>query len=311
MRIAVTGGTGFVGSHLVPTLLRAGHEIRVVGRGVRRGALPDDLRPTFGDVLSGEGLAAAFQGAEVVIHLVAVIRERGRQTFTAVNAEGTRQVVEAARAAGVTRLVHLSAIGADPDPTYAYLASKWQGEEWVRTSGLDFVIVRSSVIGGRGDGFFTQLARAVRLPQPVIVIPGDGTALFQPIAADDVVRCLAATVSGSGRISGVVEIGGPEHLSLETLIRRVAAVAEADWLLASPKRFVHVPVELLRPMARLTDRCLPNPLVTASQLDLLARPNITRLDAVASAFGFLPSPLAVQIEHLRPQHPLLERLAEA
>ena len=311
MRIAVTGGTGFLGSHLVAALLAAGHELRVVGRGAHRGTPPTGLRPTFGDVLSGEGLGAAFAGADAVVHLAAVIRERGPQTFAAVNADGTRTVVRAAEAAGARRLVHVSALGADPDPTFPYLASRWQGEEWVRSSQLDWVIVRSSVIFGPGDGFFSQLARAVRLPQPVIVVPGDGTQLFQPIAIGDVVRCLVAATTEPERRHHLYEIGGPEHVSLETLFRLVAAVTEADWLLTSRKRFIHVPIELLRPMALVMGRLLPHPLVTAAQLDLLARPNVTQLDAVPLGFGFAPTALADGLEHLRPRHPLLERLAEA
>ncbi len=311
MRVAVTGGTGFVGSHLVPALLAAGHELRVVGRGVRRGALPDDLALSFGDVQTGEGLEEAFSGAEVVVHLVAVIRERGRRTYAAVNAHGTETVVRAARAAGARRLVHLSALGADPDPAFPYLASKLQGEAFVRGGGLEWVIVRSSVIFGPGDGFFRQLARAVRLPQPVIVVPGDGTALFQPIAIADVVRCLVASATDPERSGQTYEIGGPEQVSLETLFRLIASVTEADWLLASPKRFVHVPLELLRPLALLMDALMPNPLVTASQLDLLGRPNITTRDAVVRAFGFSPVPLAGNLEYLRPRHPILDALAEA
>ncbi len=311
MRIAVTGGSGFVGSHLVPLLLADGHEVRIVGRGVRRGTLPDDLRASFGDVLTGEGLADAFQGADCVIHLVAIIRERGRQTFAAVNGEGTRNVVRAAELAGARRLVHLSALGVDPDPTYPYLASKWQGEQWVRGSAIEWVILRSSVMFGPGDGFFSQLARAVRLPQPVIVVPGDGTALFQPVAVSDVAHCLLAAATDPERAHHTYDLGGPEHLSLEALMRQVATVAEADWLLASPKRYVHVPLELLRPLARLMERLMANPLVTASQIDLLGRPNVTALDAIPTGFGFRPTALAGQLAYLRPRHHLLEILAEA
>ncbi|HUY60680.1 MAG TPA: NAD-dependent epimerase/dehydratase family protein [Candidatus Dormibacteraeota bacterium] len=301
MRIAVTGGTGFVGTEVVRTLLLAGHELRVVGRGVRQAPLPDGPRLTFGDVVTGAGLDAAFADADAVIHLTAVIRERGPQTFAAVNAQGTATAVAAAERAGVRRFVHLSALGVDPDPAFPYLASKWQGEQAVRGSGLDWVIVRSSVIFGPGDGFFRQLAGALRVPSPFLVIPGDGQALFQPIAVGDVARCLRAAVEEPARRHQVYEIGGPEHLTLEQIMRAVAAATGRDWFLFSPRRPLRVPVAALMPVGALMDRLLPNPPVTAQQLALLARVNATRLDAVPAAFGFDPEPLATHLQSLRPR----------
>ena len=299
MRIAVTGGTGFVGGEVVRTLLLAGHELRVVGRGVRQPRLPDGLRLTFGDVVTGTGLDDAFAGADAVVHLTAVIRERGPQTFAAVNAQGTATVVAAAERAGVRRLVHLSALGVDPDPDFPYLASKWQGEQAVRGSGLDWVVVRSSVIFGPGDGFFGQLAGALRVPSPFLVIPGDGRALFQPIAVGDVARCLRAAVEEPARRHHVYEIGGPQHLTLEQIMGAVAAATGHDEFLLGPRRPLRIPVAALRPLGALMDRLLPNPPVTAQQLALLARPNATSLDAVPAAFGFDPAPLATHLATLR------------
>ena len=189
----------------------------------------------------------------------------------------------------------------DPDPAFPYLASKWQGEQAVRGSGLDWVIVRSSVIFGPGDGFFRQLAGALRVPSPFLVIPGDGQALFQPIAVGDVARCLRAAVEEPARRHQVYEIGGPEHLTLEQITRAVAVATGRDWFLFSPRRPLRVPVAALMPVGALMDRLLPNPPVTAQQLALLARVNATRLDAVPAAFGFDPEPLATHLQSLRPR----------
>ncbi len=301
MRIAVTGGTGFVGTEVVRTLLLAGHELRVVGRGVRQAPLPDGLRLTFGDVVTGAGLDGAFAGADAVIHLTAIIRERGPQTFAAVNAQGTANAVDAAARAGVGRFVHLSALGVDPDPDFPYLASKWQGEQAVRASQMDWVILRSSVIFGPGDGFFRQLAGALRVPSPFLLIPGDGRARFQPIAVGDAARCLEAAVEEPARRHQVYEIGGPQHLTLEEIMRAVAAATGRDWFLFSPRRPLRLPVAALKPVAALMDRLLPNPPVTAQQLALLSRANATRLDAVPQAFGFDPMPLAAHLQTLGPQ----------
>lgn len=301
MRVAVTGGTGFVGSHLVPMLLASGHEIRVIGRGTRSTTLPSGLAPTFGDVLTGAGLAEAFQDADVVVNLVAVIRNQGLQTFESVNSQGTAHVVEAAQRAGVRRLVQLSAIGADPDPTFPYLFSKWQGEQWIRGSGLEWVVLRSSVIFGERDGFFSLLAKAISLPAPFLVVPGDGTAIFQPIAAEDVARCLRAAVEDEDRTGQIYEIGGPEHLTLEQITMLVAAATGKEWFGIARRRPLHLDPRMLRPGAIVMDKIMPNPLVTPQQLDMLVKPNIAARDAVETGFGFEPSRLAPNLGYLRKQ----------
>jgi uncharacterized protein YbjT (DUF2867 family) len=299
LRVAIVGGTGFVGSHLVPQVLKAGHEVRVVGRGVRPPALPPDLTPTHGDVVSGDGLEAAFQSADVVVNLVAVIRERGLQTFDAVNAQGTANVADAAARAGVKRLVQLSAIGADPDPNFPYLISKWRGEQAVIASSLEWVIIRSSTIFGKGDGFFTLLARAISLPAPFLLIPGDGAAVFQPIHADDVGRCLLAAIEDSRRARQLYEIGGPDQVTLEQITLAVAQAIDKEWFGISKRKPIHVDPRMIRPGAMLMDKLLPDPLVTPQQLDMLAKPNVTRVDAVRTEFGFEPRPMEGNLGYLK------------
>jgi len=299
MRVAITGGSGFVGSHLVAQLLESGHEIRVIGRGARPVALPKGLAVTFGDVVTGQGLEDAFRDADAVVNLVAIIRAKGVQTFTSVNSQGTANVVQAAQRAGVRRLVQLSAIGAGPDPTFPYLFSKWQGEQWVQGSGLEWVILRSSVIFGPGDGFFTLLAKAISLPAPFLVIPGDGTAVFQPIFVDDVARCLTAAVVEPQRSGNIYEIGGPEQLTLEEITLAVAAATGKEWFGIARRRPLHLDPRLIRPGAVLMDKLMPNPLVTPQQLDMLVKPNVTSVDSVSARFGFQPKPLGANLGYLR------------
>jgi NADH dehydrogenase len=280
-------------------LLDAGHEIRVIGRGARPVTLPQGLSMTFGNVITGEGLKDAFKDADVVVNLVAVIRNRGVQTFTSVNAQGTAHVVDAARQAGVRRLVHLSAIGADPDPTFPYLCSKWQGEQWVRGSGLEWVILRSSVIFGERDGFFSQLAKALSLPAPFLVIPGDGSAAFQPISADDLSRCLVAAVEDGDRSGKTYELGGPEQLTLDEITLAVAEAIGKEWFGISRRRPLHMDPRMIRPGAVLMEKFMPDPLVTAQQLDMLAKPNVATVDAVSTNFGFEPRPMGPNLGYLK------------
>jgi uncharacterized protein YbjT (DUF2867 family) len=196
---------------------------------------------------------------------------------------GTDNLVAAARAAGVGRIVYISAIGADPDPRFPYHLAKWLAEHAVRASGLDFTTLRPSIIFGTGDGFFITLAGLVRYSIPVIPVAGDGGALFQPISVEDVARCIVLSISRPPAMREI-EIGGPEQLSYDEIIDVVH-----DAIGAGMRIKVHVPVAALLPAAMVMDKVLSNPPVTPAQLRMLARHNITRIDAVRNAFGFEPA----------------------
>jgi NADH dehydrogenase len=299
MRIAITGGTGFVGTALTAHLAGETHELVLVARGRRRpGSVPPGARLVAADVVTGTGLADAFAGCDAVINLVAVIVERGGQTFDAVNRKGTANVARAAVEAGVGHLVQLSAVGADPDPRFAYLASKWEGEQAVKISGIPHTIIRSSLVFGPGDGFFVKLATLVRRTPPFFPLPiaGDGRTLFQPIAAEDVARCMAIALE-RGPSGATVAIGGPDHLSYEQIIDAIR-----HEVVSLPRLTVHVPVFAIRPVAALMAAVMRDPLVTPAQLDLLGRNNVTRPGAVLADFGFEPRPFATSCGYLR-RHP--------
>lgn len=279
-RIAITGGTGFVGLHTSRALAAAGHELRLVARGERRGPRPAGAQVVRADVVTGEGLTAALSGCDAVLHLVAVIRERGRQTFDSVNRGGAENVARAAREAGVGHIVHVSAVGADPDPAYPYLYSKWQGEQAIRGSGVPFDVLRPSLMFGIGDGFFTQLVKLIRW-NPVVPVPGDGRAMFQPLAIGDLARIVVQCVE-TGPKRRVAEVGGPEWMSLEEIIDVIKGV------MGTRRRNVHVPVQAIMPMAMIFDKVMSKPPVTPDQLKMLAKSNTTHPDAVRRQFGFEP-----------------------
>lgn len=282
MRVAITGGTGFVGINTARALVAAGHELVIVSRGNRKVVAREGVTPVRADVASGSGLAAAFAGCDAVVHLTAIIREKGTQTFDRVIRQGTENAVAAAREAGVGHFVNVSAIGADPDPAFPYHEAKWLAEQAVKGSGVPFTTLRPSIIFGRGDGFFVTLRGLVRYSIPAIPIAGDGSALFQPIAVEDVVACILLSLE-RGPSNRVIEIGGPEQLTYEQIIDIIREAIGAGM------RFkVHVPIGALMPVAALMDRLLANPPVTPAQLRMLARHNITRIDAVQHAFGVAP-----------------------
>jgi NADH dehydrogenase len=250
----------------------------VIARGTVR--QPKGERVTFvrADVTSAQSLASTFAGCDAVVHLVAVIRERGRQTFDRVNREGTERVAEAAKQAGVGHFFYQSALGADPEPRFPYLLSKWEAEQAVRASGVAYTAFRPGLIFGPGDGFFTLLARMMRI-LPVITIAGNGRALFQPISVDDVTRCIVLALE-RGPSHQVHELGGPDQMTYEEIVRTIKAT------LGVHRKIIHVPVPMMLPLAFMMGKVLRNPPVTVDQLHMLARNNITRVDSVRVAFGF-------------------------
>lgn len=286
MKTAVVGATGFVGSHLVPHLVASGHEVIAISRsGRRRPEWGDGVEARSADVVDGD-LDTALAGAEAVVHLAAIPRESGGRRFDEVNVVGTQRVVDAAQRIGVRRLVHLSVLGVADDPKLAYLYSKWRGEESVRASGLDWVVLRPSLMFGTGDGFFNLVKTTLRWWSPgVVAIPGDGGARFQPLSVDDLAIAVEKSLTDPDRSRAVYELGGPAYLTYRQIIDEVMRVTGMRRLA------VGVPIPLISALTAVTDRLLPIFPVSHDQIASLQRPNYTELDAFEQSFGVEPRPL--------------------
>ena len=201
--VTVFGGSGFIGRHVVRALAQRGHRIRV---GVRRPDLAGHLQP-LGAVGQIKAIQAnlryrwsidrAVEGADAVVNLVGILFEAGRQTFDAVQAFGPRAIGEAARAAGISDVVHVSAIGAERPSTIGYLRSKAEGEEGIRAAAPNAVIMRPSIVFGPDDHFFNRFAAMARM-SPVLPLIGGGMTRFQPVFAGDVGEAIARAVDGAG-----------------------------------------------------------------------------------------------------------------
>jgi len=289
MNIAVVGATGFVGSHLVHHLVEGGHQIIAVSRDGRRlPAWGEAVVASAADIANGIGLDEALDGADAVVNLAAIPRETGGRRFEEVNVRGTGRVVAAAERAGIRRFVHLSVLGVADDPKLAYLHSKWRGEQTVRGSSLDWVVLRPSLMFGEGDGFFNLVKTTLRFWSPgIVAIPGKGDARFQPLSVDDLAIGVEKSVTGAVPAGSVYELGGPEHVSYRQIVE---AVMRATGMRRLP---LGIPIPLISALTAITDRVLPIFPVSHDQISSLQRPNFTDLDAFERAFDVKPCPFDV------------------
>ena len=287
--ILVTGATGFVGRRVVRVLAARGKRVRAM---VHRQGQGEGVEVHIGDVTDPSSLKSAMEGVEAVVHLVAVIRERGDATFDEVNHQGTSNVAQAAREAGAGCLVHLSAVGAVDDPLLPYLRSKWRAEREVVESGVPYTILRASIQFGGGDEFINTMAGAVKA-FPIVPVAGNGKTLFQPIAVEEVAECIAQAVDREELRGRTIEIGGPEQLSYNQILDTIARTYRIRRLKA------HLPLAVMRRMVWLMERTLPSPPATGHQLDMLAIDNIAEPDTVERTFGFTPRRLEGNIDYIR------------
>ena len=281
--ILVTGATGFVGRQVVQALRAGGHPVRALVRSESRASvLPEyNVEIRQGDVLDPASLSQACDGVEAVIHLVAVVREGRGQTFQQVNYQGVRNTLEAAVSAGVDRFILASTIGATSDSSYAYLYSRWMAEQEVLRGPVPATVVRFSVGFGEGDEVFNVLAAQVKA-SPLVPVPGDGQAKFQPIAVEDVAKCLVAAYETEASVGKTIEAGGPDHLTYDDMVDLVTETLGARTVK------VHVPMWLVKPAAAVMEALMPRPPATREQLKMLNLDSTTEIDLVEAAFGFKP-----------------------
>ena len=291
MTVLVTGGTGFVGPHVVHALRARDLSVRALvrnrGRGSRLVAWGVEL--VEGDVTHAASLRAAFAGVDAVVHLVAIIRG-SRADFERVMAQGTRDVVAAAKEAGIRRFVLASALGLDERTKDAvpYFAAKWEMERAVKESGLEHVILRPSFVFGKDGGVLPTFVRLARLA-PVTPIVGPGTQRLQPIWVEDAAQYYAQSVDLAAAANRTFEVGGPDAPTWNEFWDRLKRV------LGVHRPSIHVPISALRVQAALTER-LPFAPVTRDQLTMIELGDnvVTSPDAVET-FQFPLVPLDEQL----------------
>ncbi len=293
--ILVTGATGFVGRGLLSRLVEEGREVRILLRpSTRTPDLPRGLRMdvTLSALSDFRGLRAAMVGVEAVVHLAGAERAGSRHLLT-VDVQGTQALVQAAAEAGVQRVVFLSHLGAEPLSAYPLLRAKAQAEESIRRCGIPYTILRTALLHGRGDHFTTWLAMQLALSPLVFPIPGDAATMLQPLWVEDLVTCLVDALDDPATRNQVFEIGGPEFLSLRTVVQLVMQETGIQRLLLSTRP------PYLRAAARALQRLLPRPPVNDLWLDHFAVSRMAELSTLPRVFGLQPSRMELRLGHLR------------
>jgi NADH dehydrogenase len=228
MKVLVTGGTGFVGRHLCAELDDRGHDVTALSRSPDDGVLPDAIDTVVGDVTAYDSIEGAFEGQDAVVQLVALSPlfkpKGGDRKHVEVHLGGTENCLAAAEEHGVDRFLQMSALGADPEGSTAYIRSKGQAETAVRESDLDWTIARPSVVFGEGGEFvsFTKRLKGMFAPKlPIYPLPGGGKTRFQPVWVGDLVPMLADALADDDHVGGTYEFGGPEVLTLREITNLV------------------------------------------------------------------------------------------
>jgi len=295
--VTVFGGSGFLGRHVVRALADRDYLVRVA---VRRPELAFHLQPlgrvgqihaVQANLRFPQSVEAAVRDADMVVNLVGILFERGRQRFDAVQAEGAAAVARAAKAVGA-RLVHVSAIGADENSLSHYARAKAAGERLVLAAHSEATIMRPSIVFGSEDDFFNRFA-ALACLSPVLPLPGGGHTRFQPVFAGDVAEAIAKAVDGETKPGTIYELGGPDVRSFKELMQFVLATIERRRLL------LPVPFAWMKLHAMYL-QYLPKPPITPDQVELLKRDNVVSPAAreqarTLEALGIVPESIGVVV----------------
>jgi len=261
MKVLVTGGTGFVGPHVVRAIAATGNDLKLLVRdSTRSRELPG--QPVVGEMTNTVSLQHAVEGVDAVVHLVA-IRQGPDEQFKRVMEQGTRDLVAAAKEAGVKRFILMSALGTSEDTKdlVPYYHGKWEMEQAVKGSGLEHVIFRPSFVFGREGGILPTFRKLAKLT-PVTPIIGSGEQKIQPIWVDDVAAYFAAALEKQDAANKTFELGGPDAVSWNEFWERLKRI------LGVRRPSVHVPFSLMRGQATVTEH-LPGAPVSRDQLTML------------------------------------------
>ncbi|WP_395645142.1 complex I NDUFA9 subunit family protein [Terricaulis sp.] len=307
--VVVFGGSGFIGKQVVRALAKRGKRVRVA---MRRPHLGHELR-VMGDVGQiqlvqanvrfPESVAAALEGATAVVNLVAVMHENGRQTFNALHVEAARTVAEEAAKKGVTRYLHMSALGAGPRGA-RYAKTKFAGEQAVREAVRDAVIMRPSVVFGPGDDFFNRFAAMAQFasatPLGMMPLIGGGKTKLQPVFVGDVADAICAALDREDAQGRTFELGGPRIYTWKEILSYTMEEADRE------VPFLYLPFVIAQPAGLIANwifKLLPwDPPLTGDQVTMLTRDNVVGSEAGVGTLADLGVTSLESVEAIVPSY---------
>jgi NADH dehydrogenase len=266
MKVAITGGTGFIGRHLARDLVTYGHQVIVIARGkYTRNPQPVEGATFFAlDANDTDRLTQAFEGCDAVVHCAGTSVEDSKQTFHRLHVEGTRSAVTAAEGARVKKFVLLSYLSVRPNVKSKYHTTKWEGEEIVRASKLNFTILKAGLVYGQGDHLLNNLSNLFR-KMPVFAAVGLREKTVRLVAVEDLVEVIRTSLEEDRFTRQTVAVLGPEEFPFSQAARRIAKAMGKPSLIVLP-----FPVFFHRILAFISERFMPKPLITKSQVQMLA-----------------------------------------
>ncbi|HSS96559.1 MAG TPA: NAD(P)H-binding protein [Terriglobales bacterium] len=263
MRIAITGGTGFVGKHFAEPLIREGHQVVLLARHRPSTSFPANVKFVASNLMDTTALAEAFSGCDAVAHCAGINREIGEQIYRRVHIEATKNVVEAARQAQVLKITLMSFLRARPDCGSPYHESKWEAEEIIRNSGLDYTIFKAGMVYGRGDHMLDHLSHSFHT-LPLLATVGFRQKAIRPLAIDDLIDVMYASLIDNRMTKQTIAITGAEELYLSDAAERVAKVLKRRIaIFPAPIWFHYV-------LALLCEWAMKVPLVAKAQVRILS-----------------------------------------
>jgi len=285
--ILVTGATGFIGRHLVKQLMADGRRVRCLLPADKLKILPWESPPEIvvGNLLDEEILFKAVTGVHTIIHLQSGQWWGRPRDLERIELVGTRNLIAAARAARVGRMITVSQLGASSASAYTLLRIKGMAEELIRSSGLAYTIVRSGLVFGEDDSFVNHIAMILRATPGIFLMPGQGEVVLHPIHIDDLVEALVRSLETIDIVDSTIDIGGPEYITVEDLIRTVMRVSGIYRII------IPVPPYVMRWITAIYGRVFPRSLVTPQWLDIVATNRTAPLGNTFNYFGVHPKRL--------------------
>ncbi len=287
--ILITGATGYIGSHLVARLVAQGERPRCLARSKERAAaiLPvDKIDIALGDTIRPETLAAAVQGVDTIVHTAFITADRKQSagnSYEKTNVQGTANLIKAAQAAGVRRVIELSGLGTKPDKPGSYMQGRYMAEKMFKESGLQWTIIQPSVLFGKDAPFVRGLSDLIRT-SPVIPLIGGGTIRFQPIYVEDVVTIIVKVLETPEQSANKTYIiGGPAYYTFTDIINALLRTMHKTRIKAP------APMPLVGMGAAMMEAVFPKPPLTRAAMTLFTFDNTTDLHSVERDFGFTPT----------------------